>query len=798
MDNNSCYHCGDLCQDTTIVFDKKNFCCHGCKTVYDLMKSNDLLYYYELNDAAGASPQEFRNKYDFLENPKIASQLLEFDQGQVQVAQFHIPHIHCSSCIWVLENLHKIHPGVRHAQVNFPKKKVRITYSSHLITLRALVELLARIGYEPRIALDAAEQKEKKADHSLVLKIGVAGFAFGNIMFLSFPEYFDLYGSQGAEADPWFVYYKDVFRWIMMALSVPVVFYASRDYFISAYRGIRSKLLNIDVPIALGILVLFVRSCVEVLFDLGSGFFDSLSGLVFFLLVGKYFQGKTYDFLSFERDYRSYFPLAVTRITDHSREESIPIYEAVKGDRLVLRHGELIPVDCRMEHGKAWIDYSFVTGESRPVEVEKGDKIFAGGKQMAGRIEVQVLKPVNQSYLTQLWEHSVFKEDKVSKFQNLTDRVGKHFTLVVLSIAAVATAYWIYMDPSKALNVFTAVLIIACPCALALSAPFALGTLMRIFGRLKFYLKNTQTIERLARINTAIFDKTGTLTSQLEPEIHYSGISLTGDEEALLKNTLHASNHPLSRSLRKILADHDIRTLERFEEVQGSGVSGTLDGKNIKAGKAEYVNPEGTEPSDETQVHISADSDYKGYYSFRNTYRNGIQELMKELKSRVELAVLSGDNAGERPRLEKILPSLTPVYFDQKPEDKLRFISRIQDQHKTVLMVGDGLNDAGALAQSDVGIAVTEDANVFSPACDAIIDAGKLKYLGRYMKASRHTMQIVRMSFALSLLYNIIGIYFAVTGQLVPVIAAILMPLSSISVVSFVTLATRWATRKLE
>ena len=761
------------------------------------MKSNDLLYYYELNEGAGTTPSELRDRYAFLENPRIASQILEFDQGQVQIVQFNIPHIHCSSCIWVLENLHKIHPGVRSAQVNFPQKKVRITYDTQLLSLRALVEMLTRIGYEPRIALDTAEQKEEQTNQNLVLKIGIAGFAFGNIMFLSFPEYFDLYANQNAVADPWFIYYKDVFRWIMMGLSVPVVVYAAQDYFISAYRGIRARLLNIDVPIALGILVLFARSCTEVLFDLGSGFFDSLSGLVFFLLVGKYFQNKTYEFLSFERDYKSYFPLAVTRLGKQDREESVPIYETVKGDCLVLRHGELIPVDSRLKRGKAWIDYSFVTGESNPVPVEKGEKIFAGGKQMAGRIEVEVKKPVNQSYLTQLWEHAVFREDKISKFQNLTDRVGKHFTLVVLSIAAIATAYWLYMDPSKALNVFTAVLIIACPCALALSAPFALGTLLRLFGRSKFYLKNTQTIERMAKINTAIFDKTGTLTSQLEPEIHYSGMPLTEDEEALLKTTLHASNHPLSRSLRKILADHDIKALESFEEVQGSGITGTTDGKSIKAGKADFVHPDANDPADETQVHISTGSDYKGYYSFRNTYRRGIQELMQELKSKFDLAVLSGDNDGERQRLEKLLPGLTPMYFDQKPKDKLQFVSKLQDQHKTVLMVGDGLNDAGALAQSDVGIAVTEDASIFSPACDAILDAKNLKFLGRYISASMRTMQIVKMSFALSLLYNIVGLYFAVTGQLVPVIAAILMPLSSISVVAFVTTATRWAAREI-
>jgi len=798
MDSNHCYHCGDQCRSTAIVFDKKIFCCHGCKTVYDLFKSKDLLYYYELQEEAGKSPISSDLKFDYLEQPEIIEKLLDFDHGDFKVISFNIPNIHCSSCIYVLENLHKIHPGIQSAQVDFPKQSVRVNFKSSLISLKEVVILLNNIGYPPYLSADDLEKPKIKKNRKLIYQLGVAGFAFGNIMFLSFPEYFDLYGTPGSESDNWFLYYKDLFRWLMFGLSLPVVFYAGKDYLISAFKGIQTRVLNIDVPITLGILALFLRSTMEIFLDLGSGYFDSLSGLIFFLLVGKYFQRKTYDSLSFERDYKSYFPIATNKINRKGIEESTEIYRIKKGDLLAIRHGELIPADSRLIKGSALIDYSFVTGESTPVQVGEGDKIFAGGKQVAGRIEISVIKAVSQSYLTQLWDNVVFEKDKTTGFQNLTDRIGKHFTLAVLSIAAIATAYWLYNDASLALNVFTAVLIIACPCAIALAAPFTLGNLMRILGRRGLYLKNTQVIERLAQTDTAIFDKTGTLSSSRNTHITYSGMPLNKAEESLLLHTLNASNHPLSRSLRNILKEHEITTLDTYQEIPGQGISGKVSGTTIKAGAADYVGRPEKKIEKESAVHISSNDLYKGYFSFKSSYREGMTPLLNSLRERMDIAVLSGDQAGASEELKKVVPDLTPMYFGQKPKDKLQFISKLQSQDKKVLMVGDGLNDAGALAQSDVGIAVAEDIHVFSPACDAIIDADKLQHLGDYVRASTQGMAIIRLCLVFSVIYNFVGLYFAVTGQLAPIIAAILMPLSSISVVAFATLATNWTTRKLK
>ncbi|WP_405267793.1 heavy metal translocating P-type ATPase [Cellulophaga sp. Ld12] len=798
MSTNDCYHCGDDCTATPLFFDEKTFCCNGCKTVYEIFSSNDLSYYYDLQSAAGSTPKAIEGKYDFLDTETIVERLTEFTDNQLQIVNLYIPNIHCSSCIWVLENLNKLNPGVSNSQVDFPKKMLRITYSTEKSSLKAVVLLLAHIGYEPYISLDDYDNKKKTIDRSLLYKLGIAGFAFGNVMFLSFPEYFDLSSNKTNGGDFWLNQYEDLFRWLMFSFSLPVVFYAGKDYFISAYKGLRSKLLNIDVPIALGILVLFVRSTLEIIFDWGPGFFDSLTGLVFFLLLGKFFQQKTYSFLSFERDYKSYFPIAVTKILPDGKEETTQIHTIKKGDRLLLRNEELIPVDGILITGNGKIDYSFVTGESEPVYKNSGDKIFAGGKQLHGAIEMEALKTVSQSYLTQLWSNAVFQEDKTSKFQTITDSIGKRFTIFVLSIAFTATAFWLFHDSSKALNVFTAVLIIACPCAIALASPFTLGNMLRIFGRNKFYLKDTQTIEQLAQIDTAIFDKTGTITTAKRSTATYEGLELTEEEESLLKNTLRASNHPLSRSLYDLLSAQNIVTLDEFEEHVGQGIIGASNNSEIKVGSASFVGRENQSEIENTAVHISSNSAYKGCYIFKNQYREGVSKLFEAMSQTIQLAILSGDNEGEKKRLETLLPKLTPLYFNQKPENKLHFIKSLQEQGKKVMMVGDGLNDAGALAQSNVGIAISENVTIFSPACDGILDATKFEELYSYILASKKAMKIIKWSFVLSLAYNAVGLYFAITGQLEPVIAAILMPLSSISIVAFTTIATNILGKKLK
>ena len=795
MDTQNCFHCGlDIVKEDEIIFDDKNFCCNGCKTVYEIFSLNDLTCYYDFEKAPGATPQEIKGKYDFLENESIVSKLLEFQEDTTAIVSLNIPHIHCSSCIWILENLQRLQKGISTSQVNFPEKKVRITYNPEVVSLQNIVYLLSSIGYEPYISLENYETGNNNVDRSLTYKLGVAFFCFGNIMLLSFPEYFEV-------KEYWLDQYRGFFRILIFALSLPSFFYSASGYYVSAYKSIKSGMLNIDIPIALGIIVMFVRSTFDIALDYGSGFFDSLTGLIFFMLLGKMFQIKTYSFLSFERDFKSYFPIAITRINKDNSEVSVPIYDVEKGDRLLIRNQELIPVDGILISENAEIDYSFVTGEAIPITKKSGDKVFAGGKQIGKVIEMEVLHSVSQSYLTQLWSNDVFQKNVEQKHKTITDKISRYFTPILLLIAFSGFGYWIFIDANTAFNVFTAVLIVACPCALALTAPFTFGNILRILGKQKFYLKNAMVIEQLAKVDTIVFDKTGTITTNKKSNISYEGIALSNENLTLLKNVLRASNHPLSRMVYDFLPQGKRFKITHFEEITGKGILAEIDDNKIEIGSSQFLSVPTFSNSEQigerTSVHIKINGIYYGMYIFNNQYREGLEQLFKNLNKNYNIKVLSGDNEGERETLEKLLPKGTELIFNQKPEQKLEFIKNLQSSGKNVMMVGDGLNDAGALAQSNIGISISENVNVFSPACDAILDASEFQKLNYYLKLSKKAITTIKMSFALSLLYNIIGLSFAITGNLLPLVAAIIMPLSTVTIVSFVTIMSNYYSKSL-
>ncbi|SCY07668.1 heavy metal translocating P-type ATPase [Flavobacterium caeni] len=791
MDTNRCFHCGLAVPfNEEIVFRDHSFCCRGCQTIFEIFSDNGLDAYYDLERSPGARPLSDAYQFDFLANEQIVAKLLSFDEANTQIVCLNIPHIHCSSCIWILENLRKLNPGITSSQVNFHEKSVRITYNATQLTLKQVVELLCNIGYEPYISLEQYGKTTKNTDHSQTYKLGVAFFCFGNIMLLSFPEYFEL-------QEFWLDHYKGFFRLLIFLLALPSFLYSASGYYTAAWKSLRTKRLNIEIPIALGIIVMFLRSVVDMWFDHGPGFFDSLTGLIFFMLLGKTFQAKTYRFLSFERDYKSYFPVAVTRLGE-GREQNIPIHDIEPGDRLLIRNQELIPADGILMTPTADVDYSFVTGESVPVRKQSGDKLFAGGRLQGAPIEMDALQSVSQSYLTQLWSNAVFAKRGARPIESITNAVSQYFTPVLLAVAFAGLGYWSFIDRHTAFNVFTAVLIVACPCALALTAPFTLGNVLRLYGRAKLYLKDANVIERMAKIDTLVFDKTGTITSASQSQISYQGSALSGSKLTALKNAVRASNHPLSRLLYQHLPATETLSVDTFEETPGQGLEANILGHRIRVGSAPFVGAFDQLTATQTKVFVSIDDVVLGVFTFHSQYRDGLQPLLAGLAQHYTIKVLSGDNDGERQTLEKLLPPQTEMVFDQKPDQKLAFIKQLQDNGHRIMMIGDGLNDAGALAQSDVGIAISENVNVFSPACDGILDASAFAQMNDFMRLSKKAMRTIRWSFALSLLYNIVGLSFALSGQLLPLVAAIIMPLSTVTIIGFVTLLSNFDARRLQ
>lgn len=802
-----CYHCGDYCKSDDICIDDKVFCCLGCKAVYELLNQNNLCSYYDIEKSPGISQKSAEinklNRFAYLDDENIISKLLKYKDSSVAVVQFFIPQIHCSSCIWLLEKLYKLNSGIIFSEVNFPKKTVTIKYNYNIISLRSVVELLSSIGYEPKLNLDDIEKKSAYSYRkSLYFKIGVAGFCFGNVMLFSFPEYLSPNGALDENL-------KRLFAFINLILGTPVIFYSAIDYFKSAYNGIKQKTINIDFPIVLGLLVLYFRSAFEIITNTGAGFIDSLTGLIFFLLLGKIFQSKTFDALNFERNYKSYFPLSVTIRNKNSKksvnsEKTIPVTNLKIGDRIIIRSNELIPADSILFSGEANIDYSFVTGESIPVPKVAGEIIYAGGKQIGSAIELEVIRDVSQSYLTQLWNNESFIKKDEDKFNSLVNVVGKYFTIAILLIASAAFLYWYPESLRTAINAFTAVLIIACPCGIALTSPFALGNALRIFARNKFFAKNASVAERISKTDTIVFDKTGTITKPSDAAIAFHGELLSDYEQKLIKAAARNSFHPLSNKIYNSIIAEDTLIVNSFKEFTGKGIEAVIEGNVIKLGNAIFAAAKKDLFSTETSkpyfhnsiVFVSINSSIKGYFSVNNVYREGFNVIIDDLKKSYDLHLLSGDSSAEKNNLLNYFSPEENILFNQSPIEKLEYIKYLQNQNKNVLMIGDGLNDAGAMKQSDVAIAVTEDISSFSPSCDLIMDASSFPILNKIIKFARSVKKVIIASFIISIIYNLIGISLAFQAEISPLMAAILMPASSVTVVVFTVFTTNFFAKK--
>jgi Cu+-exporting ATPase len=790
-----CYHCGSNC-DEEIYFDNKIFCCEGCKTVYDILSGNDLENYYNIEQTVGdinfkkigvKANKNFKGKYNFLDLLEFRDKLITFSEGEVSKITFFLPQIHCSSCLWLLERLDKLADGVTSSQVFFAKKEAEITFNESKITLRELAELLASIGYPPSITLeDYDKAKISKSNKQLLFKIGLVGFCFGNVMLMSFPEYFGI--------DNHYKAFQTTFNYINFGLSIPVLIFGAKDYIISAYKSLKNKRINIDVPITIGIFALYLRSLYEVVFGVGAGYFDSFIGLIFFLLIGKWFQNQTYSAINFERDYKSYFPIAVSRITNET-EEIIALKKVKVGDKLMIRNNELIPTDCILIKGKGSIDYSFVTGESVPIEKKSGDKLYAGGKQKGESVEIEVVKEIDNSYLTQLWNNPIF--DKKQESETLSDKISRTFTAGLLVVALISGLIWLNINPSRASFIVVSVLIVACPCAIALSVPFTYGNGIRILGRKGFYLRSVNVIEPLTQITDIVFDKTGTLTHNNQSKIKWEGELLTDEDKVIIQQATYHSSHPLSRQISSYL-ERPSKTIkfDEFVEIPSKGIKVVFSHVEYKIGHKDWL--EAKKIDNKTRVYIAKNNFVLGAFVFENIYREGLQTLFNELGQKFNLHILSGDNDSEKEKLQQILPKDSQLVFNQKPQNKLDYIQFLQQKGKKVMMLGDGLNDAGALQQADVGVSIVDDVYSFSPSSDAIINGDKLKNLYQYIKFSIYNTKVVKWSYAFSLLYNTIGLSFAVSGQLEPLVAAILMPLSSISVVVLVTVATSVRGKKLD
>jgi Cu+-exporting ATPase len=816
----ACFHCGTLCRGAVFTAQEKPFCCNGCCTVFEILSANGLTEFYKLSETAGVriSATVKTEQFKFLDEPAVREKLVDFSDARLTRVTFHLPSIHCIACVWLLENLFQLKPGIGQTQVNFPRKEVALSFDSTQVKLSEVVTLLASLGYEPELKLSALEGKpQSKVTRRLWIQLGLAGFAFGNIMLFSISAYLGL----DAYAGPGF---RKMVGWISFLLATPVVTYSALEYWKAAWRSLQQKLLNIDVPIAAGVAAIYLQSCYEVFSGHGHGYFDSLCGLIFFLLCGRLFQQKTYDRLAFDRDYKSFFPLSVTRKIGRAgsplpaardnqsdgalgvtrptspSEEHVSLAQLAVGDRLVVRNGELIPADAKLVSGLALIDYSFVTGESEPVEKKADDYLYAGGRQMGGAIEVEMVKAVSQSYLTSLWNQDAFRKEKSELLNQITNTYSQRFTKIVIGVAVGAAMFWAFVNPALAVKSFTSVLIVACPCALALAAPFALGTAQRVLLRRNVYLKNPYVLETLAEVDSVVFDKTGTLTAAGGGSVTWHGLPLIETEERWLFSMTRHSTHPLpvriGETIKHAYFPEPVRS---FLETPGCGMEGSVAGHEFWMGSAAWLATRNVvvPQLNSSAVHVALDGKYRGSYLLTSALRPETARLAAGLNGNCAVALLSGDNEKERGRFAEMFGAAAQLRFNQSPLDKLAFIKQQQEAGQTVMMVGDGLNDAGALRQADVGVAVVENVSAFSPASDVILAAGMVTRTAEVLRYAKRSLRVVRTAFWISAAYNLVGVAIAASGKLSPVVCAILMPVSSVTVVAFACGAATWLGRGL-
>ena len=787
-----CFHCGDDCETQDFFSDSHQFCCQGCKTVFELLNQGELCDYYQFNERSGnKSLKTAFNEYDVFDNPEIVDRVLNFKSENSHHLILKIPGIHCSSCVYLLENLSRLDSGVVKSEISFLKKELFLVYNPVKTNLKSICELLAKVGYAPLVNND--EQKSpiyKKVLTTHYIKLAIAGFAFGNVMMFSFPEYL----GGGFEHSP----YKSLFPLINMILSIPVFFYSAVDYYKSAWNSIRQKQLNLDVPVTLGIFALFLRSILDIFVSNQMGFFDSFCGFVFFLLIGKTFQMKFYEHLNFDRNYKSYYPLAVLKkFLNEFRSELVDKLE--EGDVIRIRHQEIIPCDSTLTSNEAEIDYSFVTGENTPVRLHFGEKVYAGGRVAGLSADFRVKKNAEKSYLNQLWSKSFEKMDDAKSVTRFADITGRYFTYAIMLLCAVTFVYHLPLGWMEALSRLSAVAIVACPCALALAAPFTLGTGSGILAKAGFYFKDAFSLERFSRSSVLIFDKTGTLTSTKESQVISTLETHDYDEE--LKAVFQNSLHPLSRLIAGYFEKETGLHPDSYHEIKGAGIISEFTGKKFIIGSARFLNDSGIyvplhQQKNSSSVFVSVNQTYLGRFDIRFAYRKGLDNMFNEVSKNYDTYLLSGDRDYDRQVLTNYIGNQDHLRFGLTPSDKAEIVSGL-NKNSICVMIGDGLNDAAALQSASVGISVVEEQSQFTPSCDAILAAEKIPEFDKFTRFAKSLQVVIFTTFAVSIAYNSIGLFFAVQGKLTPLLSAILMPLSSITVISIaISLTTFFAWRK--
>ena len=781
-----CLHC-----DLAVPSDRgeDNFCCSGCsfvyKTIHDSGLENFYAYKQNLNESLAKPAPEPNKNYGFFDSKEYIDKYVVDKNSSISKTTFFIDGIHCAACVWLLEKLPQVLDKVTSARVNFKDQTLSLEYHAKEIKLSEIAKAISSFGYQaspPDINKDAHLIKNRRNE---LLRIGIAGLCAGNTMLLAVSLYQGLY--TGIPKD-----YQNFLQWISFLISIPAVFISARPFFRSAISGLKAKMIHIDLPIAIGIIAGFLISAWNTLTEGSHVYFDSICMLIFLLLIGRWFQNRGIDKARREAELLpSVLPHEVNLVT---KTGIVSKYiDSVKiDDELLVSSNQITPLDGFITKGSGTLSLAFLTGESSPIKVKVGDKVFAGSKLLSGEIQVETKQLGEQTRLGKILKLVTSNHDARPKISQLTDKLSAWFTSIVLTCAAGCFLYWYNISLDAAFQNTLAFLVVACPCALGLSAPTALSVAMARAANKGIFIKGEDIVERLSNTEVLVFDKTGTLTNSeiLLKEINIFDIASKDKILSVIKALEKASEHPIALAVQRKLSNIKDITIDNVTEHPGKGLSGEIDKNTWKLGSYNWLLENRVDTS---QISKDSAGDTKVFLTENNKLAAGLtfqSELKKDAKDYIsnlkklgkEIKILSGDSKDAVNKIAKELEipeenTLNSVL----PEDKMNYIKKLGNTKHA--MLGDGINDAAALAAAYVGIGVRGGVEASLQSADVYVSSGDIKDISLCITGANKTISLIRRNFTISILYNLIGGTLALMGLMHPLVAAVLMPISSLSVI---------------
>jgi P-type Cu2+ transporter len=786
----SCAHCGLPVPPDDEVVNGPAFCCAGCRSVYEIVNAAGLSGYYQYRDESPAAPARAKSnrKYQELDEPAFQAQHCRAEPGGEKTVELLLEGVHCSACLWLIERVGRVVPGVTSARLDLSRNVVTLIWDDARTPLSLIAQGLESLGYPPHPLGASQAAAARTKDRELLLRLGIAGAAAGNVMLMALALYSGAFSGMEAQ-------YQALFRWTSLAIATPTVFWAGSVFLRGGWAALRTRTPHMDLPISLGILAGYVSGAVNTFSARGEIYFDSLCTLIFLLLVGRYLQQSHHRRSTSQSELLLALAPQTAHLLEGETERDVPASSVPVAATVRVSAGERIPVDGLVLRGTANVDVSLLTGEAMPVEARVSDRVYAGTTCQNGELWLRVESSGAATRLGRLMESVEVTLQRRAPIVRLADRVAGYFVIGILGVAAFTLALWLHLDPKHAIDHTVALLVVTCPCALGMATPLAVSVALRRAAAAGILFKGGEFMEELAQPGVIVFDKTGTLTMG-QPDL----VAWMGDAawQAPVRAVEALSLHPLARSIQRAFPENDLKVEDREELPQG-GIAATVEGRRLLIGSPALVERRlGHLPSWATQlveahgaagrtpVVVVADDTVRAVAAFGDAIRPEAPQKLAELsKLGFRFEILSGDHQSVVDGVARELGiAADRARGGQSPEAKLERVALLRRNGERVVMVGDGVNDAAAMAAATVGMAVHGGAETCLRAADVFATRSGLAPIAQAASGSRQAVAAIRRGIAISLAYNVVGIGLAVTGLLSPLVAAIMMPLSSISVVS--------------